>query len=116
MIRLIRIRNLIHDTRRIGFWLGLALFAGILLLTDLHPGEPRVTRMAAVAALMAVWWISEALPLAVTALVPLVAFPLFGILKGRETAPIYVNVYEDLAADTYWLLIAGSPDATRWGR
>jgi sodium-dependent dicarboxylate transporter 2/3/5 len=44
--------------RRAGLWLGPALFLAILWFTDLQPGQPMVTRMAAVAALMAVWWIS----------------------------------------------------------
>ncbi len=77
--------------RRIGFWLGLALFFAFLFLVDLKPGEPLVTRMAAVAILMAVWWIGDVIPLAATALLPLALFPLLGIMKGRETAPIYVN-------------------------
>ena len=41
--------------RRIGLWLGPALFVAILLFMDLAPGQPLVTRMAAVATLMAVW-------------------------------------------------------------
>jgi sodium-dependent dicarboxylate transporter 2/3/5 len=77
--------------RRVGFWLGLALFFAILVLVDLKPGEPLVTRMAAVAILMAVWWIGDVIPLAATALLPLALFPLLGIMTGRETAPIYVN-------------------------
>jgi len=44
-----------------------------------------------VAVLMAVWWVSEAIPLFATALMPLILFPLLGILPGRETAPIYFN-------------------------
>jgi sodium-dependent dicarboxylate transporter 2/3/5 len=47
--------------------------------------------MAAVALLMAVWWVSDAIPLFATALLPLVLFPFLGILGGRETAPIYFN-------------------------
>ncbi|UCD76879.1 MAG: SLC13/DASS family transporter [Phycisphaerales bacterium] len=77
--------------RRVGFWLGVVLFFGILLLVDLKPGEPLVTRMAAVAILMAVWWIADVIPLAATALLPLALYPLLGIMKGRDTAPIYVN-------------------------
>ncbi len=45
--------------------------------------------MAAVAALMAVWWLTEAVPMAVTALMPLVLFPLLGIMKAKEVAPNY---------------------------
>jgi sodium-dependent dicarboxylate transporter 2/3/5 len=40
---------------------------------------------------MAVWWISEAIPLSATALVPLVAFPLLGVLSVREAAVPYAN-------------------------
>ncbi|MCP3979408.1 MAG: SLC13/DASS family transporter [bacterium] len=77
--------------RRVGLWLGPALFLAILWFADLQPGHPSVTRMAAVATLMAVWWITEAIPLAATSLVPLILFPLLGIMGGRETAPIYIN-------------------------
>lgn len=78
-------------SRRVGLWLGPGLFAAVLLLVDLQPGQPLVTRMAAVAAWMAVWWITEAIPLAATSLIPLVFFPLLGIMGGRATAPIYFN-------------------------
>ncbi|UCE01838.1 MAG: anion permease [Candidatus Latescibacterota bacterium] len=47
--------------------------------------------MAAVVALMACLWISEAVPLAATALLPLVLLPLLGFMRGREAAPFYVN-------------------------
>lgn len=77
--------------KRYGFWLGMVAFLVVLLFTDLDPDNPLVTRMASVAVLMAVWWITEAIPLAATSLVPLVAFPLLGLMKGKETAPIYVN-------------------------
>ena len=86
--------------RRVGFWAGPALFFTILFLADFDPDHPEVTRMAAVAVLMAVWWISDAIPLAATALLPLVLFPLLGIYSGKETAPIYVN-------DTIFLFVGG---------
>ena len=73
-----------------GLILGPFLFC-LVLLVDLEPGNPLVTRMAAVAVWMAAWWITEAIPLAVTALLPLVCYPLLGILSGRETAPTYAN-------------------------
>lgn len=47
--------------------------------------------MAAIAALTAIWWITEALPLAVTSLVPVVLLPVFGILKANEVATEYFN-------------------------
>lgn len=49
---------------------------------------------------MVVWWITEALPLAATALIPLVLFPLLGIASGKETAAVYMN-------STIFLFIGG---------
>jgi sodium-dependent dicarboxylate transporter 2/3/5 len=67
----------------------LSLF--VILFLDLDPGRPEVTRMAAVALLMAIWWMSEALPLGVTALLPVVLFPLLRIMGGKSVAPLYFN-------------------------
>ena len=44
-----------------------------------------------IALLMATWWISEAVPIPVTALLPLVLFPLFGVGTIRETSEPYAN-------------------------
>ena len=41
---------------------------------------------AAVGALMAVWWMTEAIPLEATALLPLVLFPLLGATKDMQAA------------------------------
>ena len=76
---------------RIGLLLGPLLFVLMLLFVDLDPDNPQVTRMAAVILLMAIWWITEAIPLAATALLPIVLFPLFGIMRGREV-PAGVSV------------------------
>jgi len=71
--------------------LGPLLALALLLFFDLDPGRPVVTRTAAVALLMAIWWITEAIPLAVTALLPVVLFPALGIMSGKTVAPIYFN-------------------------
>lgn len=46
-------------------------------------------RLAAVAVLMAIWWVSEAIPLAATALVPIVCFPVLGVQGINETTSSY---------------------------
>jgi sodium-dependent dicarboxylate transporter 2/3/5 len=68
---------------KIGLWLGPLAFILVLLFVDLDPNNPLVTRMAAVILLMAIWWITEAIPLSATALLPIVLFPLLGIMRGR---------------------------------
>jgi sodium-dependent dicarboxylate transporter 2/3/5 len=79
--------------RRAGLWLGLALATTILVaLPVLHPSfPPRAARLVAVTALMAAWWVTEALPLGATALVPLATFPLLGVASAREVAPAYAD-------------------------
>ena len=46
---------------------------------------------AAVGVLMAVWWATEAVPIAVTALLPIVVFPLLGIATIQDTTSPYAN-------------------------
>jgi sodium-dependent dicarboxylate transporter 2/3/5 len=78
-------------SQKIGLILGPVLFFIVILFFDFDPEKPIVTRMAAVAILMAVWWITDAIPLFATALLPMLLYPLLGILKGKATAPIYIN-------------------------
>jgi anion transporter len=66
------------------FWIGPGL--GLPLL---EPGEPRLNAVAGVAVLMGTWWLTEAIPLAATALLPLVLFPLFDILEPEALAQAY---------------------------
>ncbi|WP_017626767.1 SLC13 family permease [Nocardiopsis chromatogenes] len=67
---------------------GLALSAYFLIPAD--PGLSGAARASlAVAILVAVWWMTEALPLAATSLVPLVALPLLGVLPSGDAAAAY---------------------------
>lgn len=87
-------------SQKVGLILGLILFLITILFFDFDPEKPIVTRMAAVAILMAVWWITDAIPLFATALLPILLYPLLGILKGKSVAPIYIN-------STIFLFIGG---------
>ena len=76
---------------RLGFWGGLAVFIFMLLLPA--PGDMPVAawRTCAIVLLMAIWWMSQALPLTATALIPFLAFPLFGIMTATDTAGSYYS-------------------------
>lgn len=77
--------------RAFGLLLGLATFTALVLIGP-PDGIARPAWLAlAVAALMAIWWASEALPLAATALVPLAAFPILGVAPLRDTASSYAH-------------------------
>jgi len=80
-----------HPVRTIGFIGGVAAAAALLLFADLDPANPLVTRTAAVALWMAIWWITEAVPLSVTALLPVVLMPALGIQDGKEVSKAYFN-------------------------
>ena len=75
----------------VGLWLGPLVSIGILLFGDLDPDNAAVSQTAAVAALMAIWWITEAIPIPATALLPVALFPLLGIMKGKVVAATYFN-------------------------
>ena len=80
-----RIRKLL-TIRKIGLlsgpMLALGLYVGPWFGMFLNSAKPELNSMAAVAVLMAVWWLTEAVPLAATALMPLVLFPLLKIMPG----------------------------------
>ncbi|HIC16390.1 MAG TPA: SLC13/DASS family transporter, partial [Gemmatimonadetes bacterium] len=76
--------------RTIGLWLGLAAFL-LLMLFPVASTNEAASKMAAVALLMEIWWVSDAIPLFATALLPLVLFPMLGIMDSGATAPIYFN-------------------------
>ncbi len=75
----------------------LILVAGLLLLgaTWLVPAPAGLSaeawRVAGVGALMALWWVSEVIPLPATALVPLVLLPPLGLATIGDAAAPYAN-------------------------
>ncbi|MBU0984620.1 MAG: SLC13 family permease [candidate division Zixibacteria bacterium] len=76
---------------RLGLALGPVLALSLLAFADLAPANPLVSRTAAVAVLMAVWWVTEAIPIPATALLPVVLFPMLGIMEGKSVAGTYFN-------------------------
>ncbi|MEC9242446.1 MAG: anion permease, partial [Gemmatimonadota bacterium] len=64
-----------------GFIGGAIAFLLILVLPAPEGLTPTGWRTAAVAVLMAVWWMTEAIPITATALIPLVFFPALGVLE-----------------------------------
>jgi len=77
---------------KIGLYLGPLLFI-IFILIPSGEDSPPITLMAAVALLMAVWWITEAIPIPATALLPVALFPVLGLMSGKEVCPHYINSY-----------------------
>jgi solute carrier family 13 (sodium-dependent dicarboxylate transporter), member 2/3/5 len=100
------------DRRRlVGLVAGPLVMALMLLLPAPEGMGVAAWRTAAVGALMATWWVTEALPIAATALLPLVLFPLLGILGMREAAAPYANPLVFLFLGGFVIALA----MQRWG-
>ncbi|NNF52798.1 MAG: anion transporter, partial [Gammaproteobacteria bacterium] len=77
--------------KKVGLLLGPAVFIVMLMSPAPESLGDAGWRTAAVGLWMAIWWATEAIPVAVTALLPLVLFPLLGIKGMRETAAPFAN-------------------------
>jgi len=72
----------------IGLFLGPLLFLLMMLVPTPAGMEPVAQKMAAVAFLMATWWMCESIPIPATSLLPIALFPLLGIMHtSAATAP-----------------------------
>ena len=78
--------------QRIGRVLGPAVFALMLVLEPWQQAmDPVAWRVAAVGLWMAIWWATEAIPVAATAFLPLVLFDPLGIATIGSAASHYAN-------------------------
>mgnify|MGYP006093403833 CR=1 FL=1 len=79
--------------QKIGLLLGPIMF--FVILQFFHPKglNTQANAILASAIWIAIWWITEALPIAVTALLPIVLFPLSGGLALSETTSSYGHKY-----------------------
>jgi solute carrier family 13 (sodium-dependent dicarboxylate transporter), member 2/3/5 len=97
--------------QRSGLAAGPLVAFALLLLPAPEGMSAEAWHTVAVGSLMAIWWVTEALPLAVTALLPLVLFPVLGILTMRATAAPYANPIIFLFLGGFIIALA----MQRWG-
>jgi len=92
--------------KTIGLLLGPLMF--ILILLFFHPeGLNRPANAVLASAIwIAIWWITEAMPIAVTALLPIILFPLSGGLNLEDTTASYGHKYVFLYIGGFILAIA----------
>jgi len=91
----------------IGRVLGPVLAIGVYALLGLDASSGfEVRATAAVVVLMAVWWMTEALPLSATALIPIIAFPLLGILEAADATAPYASTTVFLFMGGFMIAIA----------
>lgn len=97
--------------RRIGTIAGPVAF--LVILFFFHPAglSPAATAVLASTAWISIWWITEAIPIAATALLPIVLFPLTGALELQATTTSYGHRYIFLYIGGFLLAIA----IEKWG-
>jgi len=97
--------------RLLGLLLGPALWALILFLPDMGGLEGTARGAAALTVWMAVWWITEAVPVEATALLPIAVYPLTGVVPAGQVTLNYAN-------NVIFLFLAGfllSAAIQKWG-
>ena len=80
-------------TKTTGLFIGLALFLFMLVLPVPNGLTPLAMRAGAITLLMAVWWMTEAIPISATALIPLALFPLLNVIDAKTVAANYGHNY-----------------------
>ena len=82
----------IETYQLVGRVLGPLIFVVMLATSQVQTAmDPQAWRAAAIGLWMATWWATEAIPVPVTALLPLVAFAPLGVATIREAAAPYAN-------------------------
>ena len=77
--------------KTLGLITGPVLFVVILLFAKPSGLSASGIATLAIATWIAVWWITEAIPISATALLPLILFPLTGVLSAKETSSAYAH-------------------------
>ena len=93
-------------TKNIGLFSGPLSF--ILIIVFFHPEGLTLEANAILASTlwMAIWWITEAIPISVTALLPIILFPLTGGLELSETTASFGHKYVFLYLGGFIIAIA----------
>lgn len=71
--------------------IGFIGFIAVYLIADFGADHNNAVITAAIAVWIAYWWITEPIPLAATSLLPIILFPILGLVNGDVIAKSYFN-------------------------
>ena len=94
------------NSKKIGLFLGPLLFILIRLFLNSDGLSDEANAVLASTLWIAVWWITEAIPIAVTSLLPIILFPLSGALPLAETSSSFGHRYVFLYMGGFILALA----------
>ena len=101
-------------TRLFGLFGGLVTFVIMLALPAPAGMETTAWHVAAMTVLMAIWWMTEALPLTVTALLPFLLVPAFGVMDANAIAKEYYSPILFLILGGAFLALAIERGLLQW--
>ena len=78
-----------YNRQKIGIVLGVIVFTLIMISPEPEGMNPKAMKAAAVSILMAIFWVTEAISIFATAFIPIVLFPMLGILNTNHIAASY---------------------------
>ena len=78
-----------ENRKKLGFVIGLSLFAVFLFVSPPDGMNPLAMKAIAVSLLMAIFWVTEAISIFATSFIPIALFPLLGILDAKQIAASY---------------------------
>ncbi len=92
--------------KKIGLFLAPVVFGILLLISPPAPLSQEAWGVLALAAFMLIWWVTEAVPLAVAALLPMILLPMLGVQTMKEAAAPYANPIVFLFMGGFMLAVA----------
>ncbi|MEC8636355.1 MAG: anion permease, partial [Bacteroidota bacterium] len=94
------------SSKKIGLYVGPTVFFLILLL--FNPADLNAASKGVLASILwiAIWWITEAIPISVTALLPMILFPLSGGMELADTTASFGHKLVFLTMGGFMIAIA----------
>ncbi|MEN0006922.1 MAG: DASS family sodium-coupled anion symporter [Bacteroidota bacterium] len=97
--------------KKIGLFLGPLAFVGLLLLPTPDMMSTEAWRVIALALFMLAWWVTEAVPIPVTSLLPIVLLPMLGVMDIETASAPYASPVIFLFMGGFMIALA----MERWG-
>lgn len=92
--------------KSVPFWIGPLAFITFLILGWINPSSAPEFNIAGILSWMIIWWVSEAVSIPVTAMLPMVFFPMLNIAPLKETAFNYGHPIIFLFMGGFFIAIA----------
>jgi len=90
----------------IGLFLGPALFLLIKFFVSVTEMSPEAVSVLGVVAWIATWWVTEAMPIPITSLMPLLLFPFLGVMETGDVSANYGDPLIFLFAGSFMIALS----------